>query len=178
MRNPGDPDEFIRGDADNFALGGVFAGGLAVYRSFLKATSVDARSLEEPFGISLWNPTHDRRTPLAKKLFRQIPNKYWILSLGHLGQAYLWNLTLLTFPRRNDLQFLIQDFDIIEAANRETGRKKVLVGKRRDISGNGSNCRDSKPSQPNGLTLNTTDVQKPNPNWHSAALIKLCRGVF
>ena len=121
VRNPGDTNEFIRGDGDNFALGGVFAGGLAVYRSFLKATGIDARSLEEPLGISLWNPTSDWRVPLTKKLLRQIPNKYWILGLGHLGQAYLWNLALLPFPDRKEVQFLIQDFDIIEAANRETG---------------------------------------------------------
>jgi hypothetical protein len=129
------PANFEYGNSDDIALGGIYAGGLAVHRCFLKATNIPARSLESPLGLSLWSPGSDWRKPVSSSpLLCNLPNNFWVLGLGHLGQAFLWNLALLPFPNRQDVQFLLQDFDVIETANvgsgllctlETVGRKKV-----------------------------------------------------
>jgi hypothetical protein len=126
---------FEYGSSDDIALGGVFAGGLAAHRCFLKAANIPARSLESPLGLSLWSPGSDWQKPVSSKpLLSNLPNRFWVLGLGHLGQAFLWNLALLPFPNRQEVQFLLQDFDAIEAPNvgsgllcttSAVGRKKV-----------------------------------------------------
>ena len=113
---------FEYGKTDDFALGGVLAGGLAVHRCFLKAANISARSLEKPLGLSLWSPGGDWQKPAASSpLLCNLPNRFWMLGLGHLGQAFLWNLALLPFPKRQEIEFLLQDFDVVEIANFGTG---------------------------------------------------------
>ena len=69
-----------------FALGGIFAGGLAVHRCFLKATDIPARSLESPLGLSLWSPGSDWQKPVSPApLMCNLPNRFWVLGLGHLA---------------------------------------------------------------------------------------------
>lgn len=117
-----DVADFEYGNSDDIALGGVFAGGLAVHRCFLKSAAIQARSLENPIGLSLWSPDTDWRKPVsASRLLSNLPNRLWLLGLGHLGQAYLWNLALLPFPKRRDIEFLLQDFDVIEVGNLGSG---------------------------------------------------------
>jgi hypothetical protein len=114
--------DFKYGQSDDIAPGGVLAGSLAVHRSFLKAADISARSLEAPFGLSLWSPGDDWRNPVSTSpLLHNLPNQFWVLGLGHLGQAFLWNLALLPFPNRNDVRFLLQDFDVIETGNFSSG---------------------------------------------------------
>lgn len=116
------PASFEYGNSDNIALGGVFAGGLAVHRCFLKATDIPARSLESPLGLSLWSPGSDWQKPVSSSpLLSNLPNRFWVLGLGHLGQAFIWNLALLPFPKRQEVEFLLQDFDAIEAPNVGSG---------------------------------------------------------
>ena len=116
------PARFEYGCHDDFALGGVFAAGLAVHRCFLKATHLPARSLETPIGMSLWNPSGDWHKPVATEpRLANLPTRYWLLGLGHLGQAFIWNLALLPFPDRAGTEFLLQDFDVIETSNVGSG---------------------------------------------------------
>lgn len=114
--------EFSYGLCDDIAPGGVCAGAMAVHRCFLKATDISARSLESPFGLSLWLPGSDWRNPVSNTtLLHNLPNRFWILGLGHLGQAFLWNLAMLPFPNREEVHFLLQDFDAIETGNFSSG---------------------------------------------------------
>jgi hypothetical protein len=116
------PAIFEYGTSDDFALGGSFAGGLAAHRCFLKATEIPARSLEKPLGLSLWSPGSDWQKPVsASPLLHNLPNRFWLLGLGHLGQAFIWNLAMLPFPKRPEVEFLLQDFDVIEEANVGSG---------------------------------------------------------
>ncbi len=113
---------FHYGRGDDFATGGVFAGATAVHRCFLKATDIPARSLESPIGISLWSPGGEWRNPVsATPLLQNLPSNFWVLGLGHLGQAFLWNIGLLPFTNRGDVRFLLQDFDVIESGNFSSG---------------------------------------------------------
>jgi hypothetical protein len=116
------PANFEYGNSDDIALGGIFAGGLAVHRCFLKAVNIPARSLESPLGLSLWSPGSDWQKPVSlSPLLCNLPKQFWVLGLGHLGQAFLWNLALLPFPNRQEVRFLLQDFDVIETANVGSG---------------------------------------------------------
>ena len=57
-----------------------------------------------PFGVSLWSPVEDSRNPVSNSpLLHNLPNQFWVLGLGHLGQAFLWNLEMLPFPNRGEV---------------------------------------------------------------------------
>jgi hypothetical protein len=115
------PAAFRIGDRDDFALGGVFAGAAAVHRCFVRAMEIPAQCLDGPFGISLWDPLSDWLNPIGGKYLRNIPARFWLLGLGHLGQAFLWNLALLPHPKREEVEFLLNDFDLIDTSNFGSG---------------------------------------------------------
>lgn len=49
-------------------------------------------SLWEPAPNVDWLEEDDREPEIA-----YLPNQLWLIGLGHLGQAYLWGLGLLSF---------------------------------------------------------------------------------
>ena len=65
-----------------------------------------------------------------------LPKALWMLGLGHLGQAYLWNFGLLPYKSPKDATFLLQDFDTVVLGNYSSqllcennniGRRKTRV---------------------------------------------------
>ncbi len=101
---------------------GIFAGGLAVFLAFMKMSGINIAICDSSTGLSLWRPDlhwldSDAKGPNVEFL----PGKYWILGLGHLGQAYLWNIGLLPYPSQQSATILLQDDDKIVAANRSAG---------------------------------------------------------
>ncbi|HXI70024.1 MAG TPA: hypothetical protein VNN22_06665 [Verrucomicrobiae bacterium] len=121
----------------DFATGGVLAGALAVARGFLRVSGLSSRSLEEPQGISIWRPDLNWLDPAADgPELESLPKALWMLGLGHLGQAYIWNLGLLPYQSSKDTTFLLQDFDTVVEGNYSSqllceknniGRKKTRV---------------------------------------------------
>lgn len=112
---------FKRGDQDRLGLGGIFAGALAVHRAFVRATHLPSQCLDAPWGLSLWDPLADWREPVAEICLRQLPIRFWMLGLGHLGQGYLWSLAFLPFPDPSKVEFLLHDFDSISQSNFGSG---------------------------------------------------------
>jgi hypothetical protein len=111
------PVEFEVNPQTDFSLGGVFAGGLAVHHAFMRAARLSLR-LERPCGISLWN-LNDGWISLVgdgPKL-DILPSAAWLIGLGHLGQAYLWTLSLLPFTDPTGFQLMLQDIDNLSEAN-------------------------------------------------------------
>lgn len=101
---------------------GIFAGGLAVFLAFLKMSGIYIASCDKSIGVSLWRPDLnwlDAEARGPKITF--LPAKYWILGLGHLGQAYLWNIGLLPYDNPQDISLLLQDDDVIVEANWSAG---------------------------------------------------------
>lgn len=108
-------------DSD-FPLGGVFAGGLAVHRGFLRATALSILACDECAGISLWDQGADWLSSSSEgPPLRALPANLWLLGLGHLGQAFLWTLGLLPFKDPSKLEAMLQDYDGIEEANVGSG---------------------------------------------------------
>jgi hypothetical protein len=83
----------IAGDS-RLALSGVFAAALAVrqvFASVLAGRPLRARDAT----ISLWTPWMAAdRTNIGPESF-DVPDQFWFLGLGHLGQGFIWNLCLL-----------------------------------------------------------------------------------
>ncbi|MDA9545012.1 hypothetical protein ACM43_11115 [Bradyrhizobium sp. CCBAU 45321] len=76
------------------ALSGVFAAALAVRQVFagvLAGKVLRARDAT----VSLWTPwICADRNDLGPECF-DVPDQFWFLGLGHLGQGFVWNLCLL-----------------------------------------------------------------------------------
>lgn len=118
---------FQNDGGEDFALGGIFAAGLAVHRGFLRVTGISIFACDESVGISLWNPESDWLNHESDgPPLRALPAGIWFLGLGHLGQAFLWTLGLLPFAKPSDCELMLQDFDSIEEANVGSG---LLCGK-------------------------------------------------
>jgi hypothetical protein len=97
-----------RGDC---ALAGVAAGGLAIGQAFL-AEQGDLRAGRSAHVLSLWSPegAQDNAHQLGPILSDiHLPTALWLVGLGNLGQAYLWSLTHLPYPRSEDVVLFFQD---------------------------------------------------------------------
>lgn len=85
-------------------LSGVFAGALAVRQVFawvLRGAAFRPRDA----AVSLWAPWDASAADRGPTRFTA-PDALWLVGLGHLGQAYIWNLLTLPYsaPRRAALQ--------------------------------------------------------------------------
>lgn len=111
------PVQFEVNPETDFSLGGVLAGGLAVHHAFMRAARLSLR-LECSSGISLWTLNNDWISlgGDGPKL-DALPSAVWLIGLGHLGQAYLWALSLLPFTDPTACQLMLQDIDNLSEAN-------------------------------------------------------------
>lgn len=106
------------------ALAGVFAAAVAVRQIFagvLQAKTIRPRDAT----ISLWTPWMPAGSSGAGPSRFDVPDKFWFLGLGHLGQGYVWNLCLLGAGR---CRAVIQDDQAICEENEATSLL-VLPGK-------------------------------------------------
>jgi hypothetical protein len=120
---------FSNGDSDirllesnNIPLGGIAAGALGVGTAFLRLTNIQVSAGDVSTGISLWRPDLgwlDDEANGPEVIF--LPEKFWLLGLGHLGQAYLWNIAFLPYPDSSQISVLLQDYDKMSEANLSAG---------------------------------------------------------
>jgi hypothetical protein len=100
-----------------FAISGVFSGAAAVRQVFacvLAGQNIHARDVT----VSLWTPWE--RADLAVKGPERfdVPDKLWLLGLGHLGQAFIWNLCFL--GGNGERLAVLQDDQTISEENEAT----------------------------------------------------------
>lgn len=123
-----EPDEQLPQHAE-FALTSVLVGGLAVSEAFQRTRGYKIAATR-PVGVSLWRPDLDWKDPAAAgPALHYIPDNFWLLGLGHLGQANAWALGFLPFARHElgNVTVMLQDFDKVVRANEATS---LLVRKR------------------------------------------------
>lgn len=116
----------------DFSLGGILAAALGVAKGFLRVSGLSSRYVESPQGFSLWRPDLDWTTAEAEgPPLELLPKNLWMLGLGHLGQAFLWNLALLPYANPNEVRFLLQDYDRIVKGNYSSGLlcEECCIGK-------------------------------------------------
>lgn len=116
-------------------LSGVFAGALAVRQVFawvLRGPAFHPRDV----AVSLWAPWEASATDSGPTRFTA-PDALWLVGLGHLGQAYVWNL--LTLPYSAPRRAVLQDDQRLSEENEPTsllvtrltpGERKVRLANR------------------------------------------------
>lgn len=96
-------------------LSGVFAAALAVRQVFawvLRGPSFHARDAT----VSLWAPWDGDQAQGPTRF--TAPDNLWLVGLGHLGQAYVWNL--LTLPFAQPGKVILQDDQRLGIENEPT----------------------------------------------------------
>lgn len=93
----------------------VLAASLAVSEAFqwLRGNAVAG---DRELVISLWDPEGGAEGPQMTAF----PAGFWLLGLGHLGQAYAWLLALMPYPPDGERLLVLQDDDRLSEANRAT----------------------------------------------------------
>jgi hypothetical protein len=109
-------------ERDYFIPAGVAAAGIAVGEAFQYRRG-DVHAGRRSQGISLWCPGVDWLSAAASGPddVDIAPSRWWVIGLGHLGQAYLWTIGLLPYANPATIQILLQDDDCITEANESTG---------------------------------------------------------
>jgi hypothetical protein len=129
-------DDVRLSEADEFTPAGVLAGALAVSETFQFVRGNNAMAGRRPIGLSLWRPESGPSwldgKPQGPKL-DVLPNRVWLIGLGHLGQAFLWTLGFLPYAIPNDVSLVLQDLDCLALANDSTSMltDQGLVGQKK-----------------------------------------------
>lgn len=105
------------------ASAAVLAGAIAAGEGFSLLAGDSVMAGRRLAGLSLWQPERIDDWLSADVTGPQIialPNDFWLLGLGHLGQAFLW--TVMVSPYRNpaDVRFVLQDFDSVTGSTLST----------------------------------------------------------
>lgn len=102
----------------------TLSAALAVNEVFTLLRGDNAEAGYRPVGGSLWN-IEDSSSWLHQSsdgpTLSLLPTGVWLAGLGHLGQAYAWNLMLLPYANPEDLSLVLQDFDTVTEATISTG---------------------------------------------------------
>ncbi|MCC7302472.1 MAG: hypothetical protein IT233_07515 [Bacteroidia bacterium] len=107
---------------NSIPIGGIAAGALGVGTAFLRVAGVNNSAGDSSVGVSLWRPDIDWLDPQSRgPEVKFLPEKYWLLGLGHLGQAYLWNIAFLPYENPSQVSVLLQDYDRMAHANLSAG---------------------------------------------------------
>lgn len=101
------------------SLSPMLAAGLAVNEAFSFVADHDSIAGRRSVGLSLWDVAADWLFDDGAPLLELLPSRLWLIGLGHLGQAYLWALSLLPYPPAG-LEVVLQDVDVITASTEST----------------------------------------------------------
>ena len=104
------------------ALSGVFAGALAVRQVFAALRAGPAYRAQDAT-VSLWEPWSEPDLTARGPSRFTAPSDLWMVGLGHLGQAFVWNL--LHLPYQEPRRAVLQDDQRIDDENEATS---ILVG--------------------------------------------------
>ena len=72
-------------------------------------------------GLSLWQPGVDWLKPdPSEPDLAFLPSRLWLIGLGNLGHAYAWLLACLPFNKPEELELMLQDFDVMTVSSDST----------------------------------------------------------
>jgi hypothetical protein len=107
--------------APGIAPSGILAGGIAVSECFQHCGGAVEAGRREA-GVSLWAPDTPWLEPAASgPPLRYLPDRLWLLGLGHLGQANAWALGMLPYSKDARVRLFLLDTDEIVPGNLATG---------------------------------------------------------
>lgn len=121
-------------ERQEFIPSGVLSGALAVAEAFQYLRGNNPAAGRRQAGLSLWRPEADwRELQAVGPEITRLPSALWLIGLGNLGQAYLWIIGLLPYEKPNELQLVLQDYDLLAQANESTSllTQHELIGARK-----------------------------------------------
>jgi|HubBroStandDraft_3_1064219.scaffolds.fasta_scaffold14534_2 hypothetical protein len=109
-------------ERDGCALAGILAGAFGLSEVFQSLRGRNSMAMRRAFAVSLWEPDapidwHARRN---EPIMDVVPDRFWLIGLGNLGQAYLWTIGFLGYSAPKNVHLTLQDFDILSKANIST----------------------------------------------------------
>ncbi len=112
---------------------GVLAGALGISEAFQFIRGGNSIAGYRDVGLSLWQPNPEVSWLDGQNdgpPIERLPDRLWIIGLGHLGQANLWTLGLLPYVDPGEVNLVLQDFDTLIPANDSTSPLtfKPLIG--------------------------------------------------
>jgi hypothetical protein len=103
------------------APAGILAGGIAVSECFQHCGGAVEAGRREA-GLSLWAPdTPWLEAAASGPPLTYLPDRLWLLGLGHLGQANAWTLGMLPYATGAGAHVFLLDNDEIVPGNLATG---------------------------------------------------------
>lgn len=126
-------------DKDPVSPAATLSAALAVNEAYFSVSNVLPSAGHRTLGMSLWDPRPEkdwRTVDSSEPILKYLPSRLWLIGLGHLGQAYLWNLGLLPYSDSSDLHLVLQDIDEVTVSTYSTsiltagsmvGKKKTRV---------------------------------------------------
>ena len=110
------------GEKHELTLAGVTAGALGVSEAFQWVRGKHVEAGRRPVALSLWKPELDpfRDAEAIGPTLPFLPAEAWLIGLGHLGQAYLWTLGMLSYTAPEKLKLVLQDTDVLAPSNIST----------------------------------------------------------
>jgi len=116
-----------------FTVSGALAGALAVAEVFAHLNG-EAMAGHRSVGLSLWqlDPVRNWLLPLDDEpMVVDLPSDFWLIGLGHLGQAYLWTIGLLPYADPGDVRLFLQDVDRAGKSTKSTSLLTRATDERR-----------------------------------------------
>ena len=115
----------VQSSGSRCARGGITPAGIVA--AALGISEVFQKELGDPVagsrdvGMSLWRPDLDWRSPEAiGPELQYLPAAFWLLGLGHLGQAYAWAVGMLPYATPANVRVGLVDYDRIVTGNTAT----------------------------------------------------------
>lgn len=118
-------------DESAMPLAPMLAAAMAVSEAYFHVRGGAPSAGRRQVALSLWRPGEaDAFAAAPGPTLERLPDRLWLLGLGHLGQAYLWALGLLPYPNPGALQLVLQDMDRITPSTESTSvmSDATLVG--------------------------------------------------
>jgi hypothetical protein len=108
------------GGGSGIAPAGILAAALGISEVFQKELGNPLPGRRD-VGMSLWRPDLDWRSAEAVGPDLQyLPAAFWLLGLGHLGQAYAWVVGMLPYATPADVRVGLVDYDRVVPGNTAT----------------------------------------------------------
>jgi len=131
---PARAEELRLAERQEFIPSGVLSGAVAVAEVFQHLRQGNPAACRRSTGLSLWRPEDDwQKAQAVGPVITRLPSAVWLIGIGNVGQAYLWTIGLLPYEQPNEVQIVLQDYDILALSNDSTSllTHQALIGARK-----------------------------------------------
>ena len=123
-------------DKDPVSPAVTLSAALSVNEAYFSVSNALPSAGHRTLGMSLWDPLPEqdwRSVDPSEPVLQYLPSRLWLIGLGHLGQAYLWNLGLLPYSDPSDLHLVLQDIDEVTTSTHSTSilTARTMVGQKK-----------------------------------------------